>query len=60
MEMVYYTLAAIVLYVVSDWILNQVEIRRGERFDNRSLIFFAIILVLSVALFKLIQYLQLA
>ncbi len=58
--MVYYTLAAIVLYVVSDWILNQVEIRRGERFDNRSLIFFAIILVLSVALFKLIQYLQLA
>jgi len=60
MEMVYYTLAAIVLYVVSDWILNQVEIRRGERFDNRSLIYFAIILVLSVALFKLIQYLQLA
>ncbi len=60
MEMVYYTLAAIVLYVVSDWVLNQVEIRRGERFDNRSLIFFAIILVLSVALFKLIQYLQAA
>ncbi len=58
MEMVYYTLAAIVLYVVSDWVLNQVETRRGERFDNRSLIFFAIILVLSVALFKLIQYLQ--
>ncbi len=56
--MVYYTLAAIVLYVVSDWVLNQVETRRGERFDNRSLIFFAIILVLSVALFKLIQYLQ--
>ncbi|VAW81641.1 hypothetical protein MNBD_GAMMA14-1151 [hydrothermal vent metagenome] len=58
MEMVYYTLAAIVLYVVSDWVLNQVETRRGERFDNRSLIFFAIILVLSVSLFKLIQYLQ--
>ncbi len=58
MEMLYYTLAAIVLYVVSDWILSQIEIRRGERFDNRSLIFFAIILVLSVALFKLIQYLQ--
>ncbi len=58
MEMLYYTVAAIFLYVVSDWILNQVEVRRGARFGNRSLIFFAIILVLSVALFNLIQYLQ--
>jgi len=58
MEMLYYTVAAIFLYVVSDWILNQIENRRGERFENRSLIFFAIILVLSVALFNLIQYFQ--
>jgi len=58
MEMLYYTVAAIFLYLVSDWILNQIENRRGERFENRSLIFFAIILVLSVALFNLIQHLQ--
>ena len=58
MEMLYYTVAAIFLYVVSDWLLNQIENRRGERFENRSLIFFAIILVLSVALFNLIQYFQ--
>ncbi len=58
MEMFYYTVAAIFLYVVSDRILNQIEIRRGERFENRSLVFFAIILVLSVALFNLIQYFQ--
>ncbi len=58
MEMLYYTVAAILLYVVSDWILNQIEIRRAKRFDNRSLIFFAIILVLSVALFNLVQQLQ--
>ena len=58
MEMLYYTVAAIVLYVVSDWILNQIEIRRGERFENRSLIFFAIILVLAVALFNLIRHFQ--
>ena len=58
MEMLYYTIAAIFLYMVSDWILNQIEIRRGQRFDNRSLIFFAIILVLSVALFSLIQQIQ--
>lgn len=58
MEMLYYTVAAIFLYMVSDWILNQIEIRRAKRFDNRSLIFFAIILVLSVALFNLVQQLQ--
>ena len=58
MEMLYYTVAAIFLYLVSDWILNQVENRRGARFENRSLIFFAIILVLSVAMFKLVQQFQ--
>ena len=58
MEMLYYTVAAIFLYLVSDWILNQIENRRGERFENRSVVFFAIILVLSVALFNLIQHFQ--
>jgi len=58
MEMLYYTVAAIFLYAISDWILKQIEIRRGEPFENRSLIFFVIILVLSVVLFNLIQYLH--
>ncbi len=51
-----YTVAAIVLYVASDWILNQIENWRGERFAGRSLIFFAIIFVLAIALFNGIQY----
>ena len=58
MEMLYFTVAAIFLYLASDWILNQIENRRGERFVNRSLIFFVIILVLSLALFRLVQYFQ--
>ncbi|HHH44929.1 MAG TPA: hypothetical protein ENK49_12395 [Gammaproteobacteria bacterium] len=58
MEILYYTVAAIFLYLVSDWILNRIESRRGERFDHRSLVFFVIILVLSVSLFNLIRYLQ--
>jgi hypothetical protein len=58
MEMIYYTVTAVLLYLVSDWILNRIEIRRGERFEHRSLIFFAIILVLAVAVFNLIQQLQ--
>ena len=28
MEMIYFTVAAVVLYVVSDWILNQIEIKQ--------------------------------
>jgi len=58
MEMLYFTVAAIFLYLGSDWILNQVENRRGARFEHRSLIFFAIILVLSLALFNLVQHFQ--
>jgi NADH:ubiquinone oxidoreductase subunit 6 (subunit J) len=58
MEMIYYTVAAVLLYLVSDWILNRIEIRRGERLEHRSLIFFAIILVLAMAVFNLIQQLQ--
>jgi len=58
MEMVYFTVAAVLLYLVSDWILNRIEIRRGKRFEHRSLIFFVIILVLSLVLFNLLQQLQ--
>jgi len=58
MELIYYTLVALALYFVSDWILNQVEILRGKRFEQRSLIFFGIILVLALVTFRLIRYLQ--
>ena len=59
LKLLAYTVAAVLLYWVSDWILNQIEIRRGERFPNRTVIFFVIILVLAVAVFNLIDYLGL-
>jgi predicted PurR-regulated permease PerM len=55
MEIIYFTLVAILLYLASDWILNQIEARRGKRFENRSLIFFVIILILSILVFSLLQ-----
>ena len=58
MEIIYYTLVGLGLYFLSDWILNQIEIRRGERFEQRSLIFFGIALVLALIAFRLIRYLQ--
>jgi hypothetical protein len=54
---VYYTIAAIILYVGSDWILNRIEISRGQRIKHRDVVFFVIILVLAVGSFKIIEYL---
>lgn len=56
MEIVYFTLVGIGLYFGSDWILNRIETARGARFENRSIIFFGIILVLAIASFQLIRY----
>ena len=55
MAVVYYTVAALLLYYVSDWILDRIEIRLGRRLDNRSLVFFFIILTLSLVSFEAIQ-----
>jgi len=55
LDLVAYTVAGLALYFVSDWILNQIEVRRGKRFENRSIVFFAIIMVLALTLFELIN-----
>jgi len=60
LEVIYYTLVATGLYFISDWILDRIEVSRGERFKNRSLIFFVIILVLAFLSFGLIKYLLLS
>jgi hypothetical protein len=60
MEVIYYTLIAGGLYFMSDWILDRIEISRGERFQNRvvrSLVFFVIILVLAFISFGFINFL---
>ena len=51
----YYTITAVLLYLISDFILNKIETYYGRRFEYRSVIFFAIILVLSMSLFELID-----
>jgi DMSO/TMAO reductase YedYZ heme-binding membrane subunit len=57
-QYVYYTIAAIVLYFVSDWMLGKIEQARGKRFaEQRSLVFLIIIMVLAVSSFKLIELL---
>lgn len=48
MEVIYFTLMGAGLYFAADWILDQIEVHRGARFKYRSIIFFAIILVLAL------------
>ncbi len=58
MQYVYYTIAAIVLYFLSDWILVMIENKRGKQFEQqRSLVFLVIIMVLAVGTFKAIELL---
>lgn len=46
--MVYYTLGAIVTYFLAANILNRIEIKRGERFEYRNMIFFVLIFGLAL------------
>ena len=56
MEIIYFTLAAVMLYFASDWIHDRIESAAGRRFENRSLIFFAILLILAMTSFALVRH----
>jgi hypothetical protein len=56
MEIIYFTLAAVMLYFAADWILDRIESAAGRRFENRTLIFFAILLILAMTSFALIRH----
>lgn len=55
MEMIYYTIAAIILYLVSDYILNTIEIKMGKRLPQRSFFFLIIITILTLVTFSFIR-----
>ncbi len=55
MSIVYFTLVAVVLYLAAVWLLERIEIVAGKRLEHRSLIFFAILLILAVSSFALIR-----
>ena len=58
MQYLYYFIAAIVLYFVSDLLLVAIEKARGKRFEEqRSTVFLLIIMVLAVGSFKLVELL---
>ena len=55
MAILWFTAVAIGLYLLSDWLLQRVEVAVGKRLEHRSLIFFAILLSLALVTFSFIQ-----
>ncbi len=58
MDLVWFTLVALGLYFGADRLLDWIEKRRGARFANRQVAFFAIILPLALAAFWLVRLLS--
>jgi len=55
MELLVFAVVAVALYGLSDWLLRRIEGSAGRVLQQRSLIFFAILLVSSVASFWVIR-----
>lgn len=61
MEIILFTVVAIALYLLSDWIVQRIELVAGRRLEHRTLLFFGLITVLALISFYLIRtYLQAA
>ena len=56
-DLILFTLNAIVIYLVSDWLVRLIEKRRGEVLKQRQVIFFAIFLTLALVSFRFLKIL---
>jgi hypothetical protein len=55
MELVIFTLNAIIIYLLSDWLVRRIEQKRGGVLKQRQAIFFAIFVVLALASFSFLK-----
>lgn len=58
MAYLYYTLIAIGLYFISDWLLDRLENAYGSRFKYRSLVFLVIISILAITTSQIITFIN--
>lgn len=54
-EILIFTLNAIVMYFLADWIVRMIEMKRGEVLKQRQAIFFVIILALLLISFRALR-----
>ncbi len=55
LEIIAFTLVGIILYLFCDWALRMMEKQHGEALPYRNVIFFVLIMTLSLASFSLIR-----
>jgi hypothetical protein len=55
MELLLFTLNAIFVYLLSDWLVRQIEQRRGAALKQRQVVFFVIFLALALVTFQLLR-----
>jgi len=55
MEIVVFTLNAIVVYLLADWIIRVMERKKGGALKNRQAIFFVIFLSLALVTFNVLK-----
>ena len=56
-DLILFTLNAIVIYLVSDWLVRLIEKRRGGAIKQRQIIFFVIFLSLALISFRFLKVL---
>jgi hypothetical protein len=54
MEVLMFTLNAIIIYLLADWIIRAIENKKGQVLKNRQITFFAIFLALALISFNLL------
>lgn len=55
MEILVFTLNAIVIYFLADWIVKFIETRKGEVLKQRQVVFFVVFLGLALLSFNLLR-----
>jgi hypothetical protein len=54
-ELILFSLNAIVIYLLSDWLVRQIERKRGEVLKQRQIVFFVIFLTLALVSFHFLK-----
>lgn len=55
MEILLFTLNAILIYLLADWVIRRIEAHRGRVLQQRQAVFFAIFLCLALVSFQLMR-----
>ena len=54
-DLILFTLNAVVIYLLSDWIVKLIEKRRGKVLKQRQVVFFGVFLVLALTSFQILK-----